>query len=138
MVINVIVIKVTTINVIIMVVMMLEESTTLSFAGSIWWKLQEVDHTGPRGCTNGEDLMMMLMMLMMTMTMMLMVLMMVMMMMMTRMTIMAKMMTMRVMQIIIIMWMDNHDCDDLQSHNHNGGDLYQYQYWRSYLVRYYS
>ena len=50
---------------------------------------------------------------------------------------MAKMMTMRVMQMIIIMWMENHDCDDVQSHNHDddcNGDLYQDQYWRSYLV----
>ena len=67
MVINVIVIKVTTFNVIIMVVIMLKASTTLSFAGSIWWKLQEVDHTGLGVCTNGEDLMMMLMVLMTTM-----------------------------------------------------------------------
>ena len=59
------------------------------------------------------------------------------MMLMTTMTIEAKMMTMRVMQMIIIMWMENHDCDDVQSHNHDddcGGDLYQDQYWRSYLV----
>ena len=107
MVINVIVIKVTTINVIIMAVIMLKARTTLSFAGSIWWKLQEVDHTGLGVCTNGVDLTMMLMM------------------------------TMRVMQMIIIMWMENHDCDDVQSHNHDdycGGDLYQDQYWRSYLV----
>ena len=111
MVINVIVIKVTTINVIIMAVIMLKARTTLSFAGSIWWKLQEVDHTGLGVCTNGEDLMMMLMMLM------------------TTMTIMVKMMTMRVMQMIIIMWMDNHDCND---HNDDcGGDLYRYQIcWR--------
>ena len=57
MVISVIVIKVITINVIIMAVIMLKARTTLSFAGSIWWKLQEVDHTGLGVCTNGEDLM---------------------------------------------------------------------------------